>query len=155
MRSAQAFHNAACSASRGYPEPASSMISMAESHSHYRWDKIYHLWKAEINSMYLMAKISLSAYLHLKNRHGEYSKSAAAKAWGFLLQDSSFLFWKKRQCVLQRLCSTASHGLTHLYPSFAWLSHRKTCSFNSSQSYKCDYFGNVPLQLVLKNANFM
>lgn len=39
-----------------------------------------------------MAKISPSAYLHLKNRHVEYSKSVSAKAWGFLLQDLSFLF---------------------------------------------------------------
>lgn len=38
-----------------------------------------------MNGMYLMAKISLIAYLHLKNRYGEYNKSVPAKAWGFLL----------------------------------------------------------------------
>lgn len=85
MGSTQASHDVDYNASRGYPKTASSKISIAENHKpDYRGDKVYQLWKAEINGMYLMVKISLSAHLHLKNRYGEYKKSVPAKAWGFL-----------------------------------------------------------------------
>lgn len=85
MGSTQASHDVVHNASRGYPKTASSKISIAENHSDYRGDKVYQLWKAEINGTYLMVKISLSAHLHLKNRYGEYNKSVPAKAWGFIL----------------------------------------------------------------------